>query len=238
MSKQDLSPRVSQRDKLKTPLKLKEFNWTPKQKEFIELACNKSSRIIFVNGPAGSAKTALSVYSALRLLNEKRVSDIIYVRSAVESSDSRLGFLPGDVEQKLHFFNLPFYDKLEEFLDKADIDKLQKEKRISMYPVNFSRGMSWNVKCIIMDEVQNSSLKEIITLLTRLGKYTKCFVLADPFQTDLNNGKAGAFSKIVPLFNDDEAREHGIYHFEFTKDDIVRDELVKFLVTRFERLVP
>jgi phosphate starvation-inducible protein PhoH and related proteins len=236
MNKPDKSAHVPQRDKIKSPFQINELNWTEKQKEFIKIALDKDTKIVFIDGPAGSSKTLLSVFCSLKLLNEKRVSDIVYIRSAVESSDSRLGYLPGDVDEKLHFYNLPFMDKLEELLSKADIDKLNKEQRITMYPVNFSRGMSWNAKCVVFDECQNSTAKEIITVLTRLGKFSKCFVLADPTQTDLHNGKGGGFERIIQLFNDDESIQQGIRVFKFTEDDILRSELVKFLVKKFKSL--
>ena len=125
---------------------------------------------------------------------------------------------------------------MDELLDKRDIEALEKENRVSMYPVNFSRGMSWNAKCIIFDEAQNSTQKEIVTVLTRLGKFSKCFVLADPFQTDLPPGKGGAFEKIHKLFSDQESKDNGIVSFEFTEEDVMRSELVKFLVKKFKFL--
>ena len=114
----------------------------------------------------------------------KAISDIMYLRSAVESSDSKLGYLPGTAEDKLRFYNLPFLDKLDELLPTTRAEKLEQEGRISMFPVNFARGMNWKSKCVILDEAQNSSLKEITTVLTRLGEGSRCFVLADPMQTD------------------------------------------------------
>lgn len=232
----DRSIRVQQREKVKDSLHIRDFKWTPKQQDFINLALDKNTKVLLINGPAGSSKTLLSVYSSLRLLNDKRISDILYLRSAVESSDKALGYLPGSVDDKLHFYNLPFIDKLEELLSKPDISKLQKDNRISIFPVNFCRGMSWNAKSIILDEAQNSTLKEIITVLTRIGNFSKCFVLADPFQSDLHNGKRGAFEQIFNLFSDEESKKFGIYTFTFNNEDILRSELVRFLVSKFEIL--
>lgn len=226
----DNSQYVPQRDKISSAMDIRELNWSLKQKEFISQALDKDTKIMFVQGSAGTSKTLLSVYCSLKLLGEKRVSDIIYVRSAVESSDSHIGFLPGDANEKLYFYNLPFYDKLEELLAKGDIDRLEKDGRISMYPVNFARGMSWNAKVIIFDEAQNSSTKEIITLITRLGKFSKCFVLADPDQTDLPLNRAGGFSKLASAFSDEESVRQGIRKFEFGDEDIQRSELVKYIV--------
>ena len=226
--------RILQKESIKHKdrIQIRDFNWTPKQKEFIELALAKESKIILVKGPAGSSKTLLSVYSALKLMNEAKVSETVYLRSAVESSDARLGFLPGDADQKLHFYNLPFMHKMEELINDTDAKKLQKDERISCYPVNFARGMSWDGKCMILDEAQNSSIKEITTVVTRLGVGAKCLVLADPNQTDLKNGSRGGFVKMFDLLNDEESKENGIFTFEFTDDDIVRSDLVRFLVKK------
>ena len=234
--KEDKSPKIHQREKLKNELTIKELKWTDKQKIFIDTALDKETKIMMVNGPAGSSKSVLATYCALKLLNEKRISDIIYIRSAVESSDSKLGFLPGDADEKLHVYNLPFLEKLDELLPRTEVDKLEKDKRVSMYPVNYSRGMSWNAKCIIFDEAQNSTQKEIITVLTRLGRFSKCFVLADPNQTDLPSGKGGAFERMFNLFSDEDSIANGVKSFQFTEDDIMRSELVKFLVKKFKEL--
>jgi len=237
--KKDHSPYIYQRDKLKQKIIIHDkIPWTQKQRQFLELSLKKNMRIIFVKGPAGTSKTIMAVYAALKLLNEGIITDIIYIRSAVESSDAKIGYLPGDADEKLHFYNMPFMDKLEELLSKADIDMLEKDKRVSMHPVNFSRGMNWNKKAIIFDEVQNSSRKEIITVLTRLGEYSRCFVLADPLQTDLPTNRSGAFQEVTGLFQGPESQDMGIYTFEFGIGDIVRSKLVRFLVSQFEKLKP
>jgi phosphate starvation-inducible PhoH-like protein len=231
--------RILQRESIRPrdKIRIRDFNWTDKQKQFINLASSKNTKIILVKGPAGSSKTLISVYSALHLLNDAKVSEIIYLRSAVESSDARLGFLPGDADQKLHFFNLPFMHKMEELINESDSKKLQKDERISCYPVNFSRGMSWDGKCMIMDEAQNSSVREIITVLTRLGMGSKCFVLADPNQTDLKNGSRGGFNKIYDVLNDKKSKDNGIFTFEFAEKDIVRSDLVRFLVGKLGNII-
>lgn len=234
-NKPDKSEKITQRDKIKENLTLKEFPWTQKQKEFIQLALDKDTKIIFVNGPAGTSKTLVSTYASLTMLNQKRVSDVMYIRAAVESSDSKLGFLPGTADEKIHYYAIPFLDKLDELLPKADVDKLVKEQRVGIFPVGFTRGLNWNAKSVIVDEAQNLTQKELITILTRLGKFSKCFVLADPMQSDIN-GKSGAFEKIAALFADEEAKKQGIHYFEFTHEDIMRSELVKFLVSRFSVL--
>lgn len=216
-------------------IKINQFPWTDKQKEFFRVALDFNTKVVFVNGPAGTSKTLLSTYCGLQLLNMKAISDIMYLRSAVESSDKSLGYLPGDANEKLRFYNLPFLDKLDELLAATKPEKLEETKRISMFPVNFARGMNWKGKCIILDEAQNSTIKEIVTVLTRMGEGSRCFVLADPMQTDLRGvGSQGAFEDLCKIFSDDESIAMGIHTFNFTEEDIMRSELVKFIVTKLK----
>ncbi len=220
---------------IKRQIKLKQFPWTQKQKEFFKLALHPETKIVLVNGPAGTSKTLLATYCALQLLNMKTISDIMYLRSAVESSDRSLGYLPGSAEEKLRFFNLPFLDKLEELLESTRVEKLEQEGRISMFPVNFARGMNWQGKCIILDEAQNSTIKEITTVLTRLGEGSKCFILADPMQTDIKQGdKQHGFEKMFNLFTDQESIAQGINTFTFNEEDVMRSELVKYLTKKLK----
>lgn len=234
----DTSPIVHQRDKVKDSLNIREFKWTDKQKEFLKIALDKETRLMFINGPAGSSKSLLSVFASLKLLSDKRVSDILYIRSAVESSDSKLGFLPGDVDDKLHYYGVPFIEKLDELLPRNEVDRLQKDERLIVYPVNYARGMSWNAKAVIFDEAQNSTQKEIVTIMTRIGKFSKLFICADPAQTDLTNGKVGGFSRLAAHLNDEESKSQGIRYFELDEEDIMRDELVKFLVKKLKTMPP
>ena len=238
MSKQDKSPKILQRDKFKEELKIRELNWTDKQKAFIDIALNKDVKMMFISGPAGSSKTLLSIYCALQLIKDKKVSDIMYIRSPVESSDSKIGYLPGDADEKLKYYNLPFADKLEELLSKQYIEALNNQGRIQSHPLSFVRGMSWNCKAIILDEAQNCTQKEIVTLMTRVGEFSKCFILADPDQSDLGNGKSGGFDKLQSIFSDQESQEKGIYSFQFTEDDIKRSDLVKFIVKKLKTFSP
>jgi phosphate starvation-inducible protein PhoH len=163
-------------------------------------------------------------------MNLKKVSDLIYIRSIVESSDNKMGFLPGDATEKLSPYLEPLIEKLEEMLDTSDINNLQKEKRIQGKPTGYLRGLSWNAKGIIMDEAQNSSQKELTTLLTRVGHFSKLFICGDPMQSDIN-GKSG-FDKMCNIFNDDISRQHGVHVFYLTEEDIVRSEIVKFIVKK------
>ena len=221
---------------IKKQIKLNQLPWTEKQKEFFKVALNYETKIVFVQGPAGTAKTLLSTYCALQLLNMKAINSIMYLRSAVESSDRSLGFLPGDANEKLRFYNLPFLDKLDELLIGTKPEKLEEQERVSMFPVNFARGMNWTSKCVILDEAQNSTQKEIITVLTRLGEGSRCFILADPMQTDLRSEHSqGGFENLYKTFSDDESMAMGIHSFQFSEEDIMRSELVRFIATKLKQ---
>jgi phosphate starvation-inducible PhoH-like protein len=237
MKKKDNSPRIPQRDKLKGKLDFKPFRWTDKQQEFIKLANQRDTKIIFIEGPAGSAKTLLATYVSLCLLSEKDVDEVLYLRSAVESADSKLGFLPGELEDKFFYYGVPFLDKLEELLTKPQIQTLVQDERVKVFPINYIRGQSWAMKAIIVDEAQNLTQKELITTLTRIGERSICFVLADPMQSDIN-GKSGAFLKLIKLFSDEEAERQGIRYFRFEEEDIMRSGLCRFLVSRLKFLEP
>lgn len=234
-SNKDKSKFVAQREKIKNQIQIRERNdLTEKQKAFLELAARKETNIIIIDGPSGVSKTFLAILAGLRSLNDKKSSDLIYVRSAVESTDSRLGFLKGSEEDKLNPYLQPLVDKLDEFLNKDDINKLIKEQRIMGKHTGFLRGLSWNVKFIIGDEVQNMSLNEIRTLMTRIGKFSKLILIGDSQQNDLN-GKSG-FRKIYDLFNNEISQQNGIYCLKFTKDDILRSGVTRFVVEKFEEL--
>ena len=221
---------------IKRQIRIDQLPWPDNQKEFFKIALNKDTKVVFVNGPAGTAKTLLAVYCGLQMLNMKMIDEIMYLRSAVESSAHSLGCLPGNADEKLKFYNMPFIDKLEELVRGTKIERLVEEKRVSMFPVNFARGMNWTSKCIILDEAQNSTAKEIITVLTRMGECSRCFVLADPMQTDLKNPhQHGGFQDLIKTFSDQESMDHGVHTFSFTEEDIMRSELLKFLISKINK---
>ena len=228
----DKSPIVFQKGKLARPLKINTRPLTDRQKEFLALALDKKCKLMFVSGPAGSSKTFMAIYAGLTLMSEKRLSDIIYVRSAVESSDTSLGYLPGEMKDKLHPYLQPLEEKLEELLPRDDVAMLKKEDRLEPMPVGFMRGLNWNAKFILADEAQNMTHKELTTLITRIGEFSKVFICGDPMQSDIN-GKSG-FTNMMKHFDDDHSKENGIYTFEFTAEDIVRSALVKFIIGKLK----
>lgn len=232
--KQDNSPKVPQNEKLKDHIRINERSLTNKQIELLNILQDKNTKMVFISGPAGTSKTFTSILAGLKLINDKRVSELLYVRSAVESSDSKLGFLPGEMDEKLSPYIQPLIDKLEELLSRSDIEKLKKEERIHGIPINFLRGLNWNAKCIIADECQNLTKKELITLITRVGEFSKLYICGDPEQSDIN-GKSG-FTQIMNLFDDEDSKNNGIHTFKFDEEDVVRSGLVKFILKKLKNI--
>lgn len=230
----DTSPYVWQRNKIDFDFGIRELPWSDKQKQLINLILDKSSRCVFIEGPAGVSKTSTAVYAGLQLLKQKKVSDIIFVRSAVESADSKIGYLPGSIDEKFEAYMAPFVEKMEEFLDQHTIKRLHADARVNAMPVNYIRGLHWPAKCIIVDECQNITFRELITTITRLGEFSKIIFLGDPLQSDLPDNKKGGFSKMGEMFSCQESINQGIHYFQFDKNDIVRSTFVKFVVEKLE----
>ena len=230
--KSSASEKIIALNENKYKLYLKNFELTKKQHEFLKIAFDKNTKIIFVSGPAGSSKTFVSIYAALQLFNMNMNQDVFYVRTIAESGEKNLGSLPGDVDEKFHPFMMPLQDKLEELLEKDQIKMLIEENIIQCAPINYLRGASWANKLIIADESQNFTRKELVTLITRIGENSKYFICGDPMQSDIN-GKTG-FAPIMEIFDNEESKEQGIYTFRFTDQDIVRSEILKFIVNKLE----
>ena len=230
----DNSPYVFQRDKIDFNLQLRELPWTQKQKDIIELMTHKDTKVLFLSGPAGTSKSIVSTYCALKLLSEKRVSEVIYIRSVIESASKSLGYLPGTQEEKMSPFLSPLVDKMEELLPQCDVNKLVNEGRVKGIPINFLRGASFNVNFIIADEMQNAEFSEIQTIITRIGNFSKFIFCGDPMQTDIHDKSKSGFKPIFDIFNNQESRDRGIFCVELGKEDILRSEILKFIVEKLE----
>jgi len=232
-SDSQLQDQIRENEKQRT-LKIKHKKFSDKQKKFVDIGLADDTNLMFINGPAGSAKTYISIYCGLKLLSEQKVEELVYIRNAVESSEHKLGFLPGAQDDKMAPYLEPLKDKLEEFLSIVDIKYLQEDNRIYGVPVGFLRGASWTNKFVVVDEAQNMTEKELITIMTRVGENTTVFICGDTMQSDI--GSKSGFANIQNLFNDDDSKEQGIFAFEFDEDDICRSKLVKFIVRRIKSL--
>lgn len=204
------------------------FELTSKQKNFLDLSLLNKTNLIFCSGPAGTSKTYIAILACLELLNNRFVNDILYIRSATESSSSKLGYLPGEEAVKLEPYLRPLKDKLAEFLTPTEMSYLHQNGLIGAEHVGYTRGQDWKEKAIIIDEAQNLTEKEILTLVTRVGEKSKVFAIGDPMQSDI--GSKSGFKNFMKLFQTKESEEKGIHCIEFTDQDIVRSELVKHIV--------
>lgn len=214
-------------------LKIKELPWTEKQKIFLDLAKKKETKIIIVKGVAGTAKTLLSVYSALSKIKEKKVSEIYYSRVPVESSIHGIGYIKGSSEEKMSPYIQPCTDKLNELLPENQIKALMAENRIVGIPLGFLRGLNISNACFILDEAQNCRVEDFLLVMTRMAKFSNLFICGDVKQSDIKNS---GFEKIYSLFDTDEAKKNGIYTFEFDKSDIVRSEILSFIIEEFDKI--
>ena len=220
---------------LKSTFKVNNLRLTETQKVFLSIALQEKTNIMFVSGPAGSTKTYMAVYSALRHLSADQDLDLLYVRTVIESGEKGLGALPGDIEDKFNPYMMPLEDKLMEMMPKTNTDRrdMLESGRIQAMPINYLRGASWKDKIIVADEAQNFTFKELTTLITRLGVNCKLFICGDFMQSDIN-GKTG-FRKMFKIFSDEESERKGIHSFSFTKEDILRSPLQKFIIGKLEK---
>lgn len=229
--KTDESPRIFQRGKINFDLEIREFPWDETQKTIIQTILDKNTKLVFINGPAGVAKTTIAAYCGLQLLSKRSVSDIIYVRSLAESASKSMGYLPGEQEDKFKPYMMPLEDKLQELLKNSDVKKLMDDNRIHAIPVNFLRGASFNAKYIIGDEFQNLNKQEIITVLTRLGEFSKIIVTGDSNQADVRDS---GFEPIMKMFDNETAAKNGIKCFTLTREDVKRSGILKFILETLE----
>lgn len=232
--KTDTSPYVHQKKKKDISFSTEtNIPWTDKQQDFLKLIHDKNTKVVFLSGVAGTSKTLISVYAGLLALAEKRMSDVVYIRSAVESASTKLGFLPGELEDKFGPYLEPLADKLDELVG-PDITKiLMQNELVSARPINYLRGCQFAGKFVIADEAQNFTVKELTTLVTRIGEFSKIIICGDPMQDDIGNS---GFNKFIDIFDNPESAVAGIQVFKFSEDDIVRSKILKFIVGKLKQL--
>lgn len=233
----DSSPFVWQRDKLREPLEIHlRYNLSEKQRQFVDAALSKETRLVICDGLWGSAKTFLSVYCALELLSQKKVDSILYLRAPIEAGKG-IGFLSGDQSSKINPYAEPLFQKLYELIDIESVKMLEKDKRIEVLPPGFIRGQSWNCKAIIVDEAANFDRAMLELILSRIGPFCKVFIIGSHHQSDIHD--ANGFMDVLNTFNDEESRQNGVYTFEFNDEsDIVRSGFVKFAMRKLGVLPP
>ncbi len=186
--------------------------------------------IVFSIGPAGTGKTYLAVAMALAALRAGELKKIILARPAVEAGE-KLGFLPGDLREKVNPYLRPLYDALNDMLDYAQVAKYMERDVIEVVPLAFMRGRTLNRAFVILDEAQNTTIGQMKMFLTRLGARSKGVITGDVTQTDLPPGQPSGLIHAERVLRDVE----GIGFVRLTKSDIVRHRLVEAIVEAYER---
>ncbi|MCI5876621.1 MAG: PhoH family protein [Prevotellaceae bacterium] len=187
------------------------------------------SDMIFAVGPAGTGKTYLSIALAVKALKEKNAKKIILSRPAVEAGE-KLGFLPGDMKDKIDPYLQPLYDALEDMIPAAKLQDMMDKHVIQIAPLAFMRGRTLSDAVVILDEAQNTTPAQIRMFLTRMGWNTKMIITGDMTQIDLPHEQKSGLKEALSLLGDIE----GISVIEFNKKDIVRHKLVTRIVNAYE----
>jgi phosphate starvation-inducible protein PhoH and related proteins len=185
--------------------------------------------LAFGIGPAGTGKTYLAVASAIDALESEQVRRIILVRPAVEAGE-RLGFLPGDVSQKVDPYLRPMYDALYDMLGPEQVGRLIEKNLIEVAPLAFMRGRSLNDSFVLLDEAQNTSVAQMKMFLTRIGFGSRAVVTGDITQIDLPAGQQSGLKNAVKILSEVD----GVAFTWFTPGDVVRHELVQRIVEAYE----
>lgn len=197
------------------------------QKRYIEAIQNHD--VTFGTGPAGTGKTFLAMTLAVISLKEEKVSRIILTRPAVEAGEA-LGFLPGDLQEKLDPYLRPLHDALQDLLPMEEVQKHMERGTIEIAPLAYMRGRTLNNAFIILDEAQNSTAEQMLMFLTRLGFNSKVVITGDPTQIDLPPSKTSGLIEGPAAL----AKVEGIAHCKFEKRDVVRHPLVARIVQAYE----
>ena len=206
------------------PIKSRSAN----QQQLVEVF--EKSDMIFAVGPAGTGKTYLSIALAVRALKEKNVKKIILSRPAVEAGE-KLGFLPGDMKDKIDPYLQPLYDALEDMIPAVKLQEMMEKHVIQIAPLAFMRGRTLNDAVVILDEAQNTTSAQLRMFLTRMGWNAKMIITGDMTQVDLPRGTQSGLREALGILGGVE----GISVVNLTQTDIVRHKLVTKIVKAYEK---
>jgi phosphate starvation-inducible PhoH-like protein len=200
---------------------------TAGQKRYVEAI--KHNDLVFGIGPAGTGKTYLAMAMAVSALKSGQVSRIILTRPAVEAGE-KLGFLPGDIADKVHPYLRPLYDALYDMMPPESLDQYIERNVIEVAPIAFMRGRTLNNSFVVLDEAQNATIEQMKMFLTRLGFDSRAVITGDVTQTDLPTGTKSGLVDAQSVLSDVD----GIAFIYFSREDVVRHELVQQIVEAYE----
>ena len=201
---------------------------TPGQRDYVDAI--KKNDIVFGVGPAGTGKTYLAMACAVEALKNQEVRRIILTRPAIEAGES-LGYLPGDMYEKISPYLRPLYDALYDMMEPERIEKYIETGIIEVAPLAYMRGRTLNDAFIVLDEAQNSTIEQMKMFLTRLGFDSKAVITGDITQSDLPDGKPIGLLQAMDVLKDIE----GIKFILFSGSDVVRHELVQKIIEAYEK---
>jgi len=190
----------------------------------------QSSDMVFGIGPAGTGKTYLAMAMAVSALKKEQVTRIILTRPAVEAGEA-LGFLPGDLKEKIMPYLRPLYDALHDMLDAEELQRLLERGVIEIAPLAYMRGRTLNHAFVVLDEAQNTTTEQMFMFLTRLGSESRAVITGDQTQIDLPTNKRSGLIEAIQALRDIE----GIAFCHFSERDVIRHELVQAIVRAYRR---
>jgi len=201
---------------------------TVNQRRLVE--AYEENDLLFAIGPAGTGKTYTAIALAVRALKNKEIQRIILTRPAVEAGET-LGFLPGDVKEKMDPYLRPLYDALRDMIPPKKLESLIEEEIIEIAPLAYMRGRTLANACVILDEGQNTTINQLKMFLTRMGKNSKFIITGDITQIDLPSRIQSGLIKALEILKN----IHGVSIIDFDTRDIIRHRLVKYIVAAYEK---
>jgi phosphate starvation-inducible PhoH-like protein len=188
----------------------------------------KNNLITIATGSAGSGKTIISVVSALESFFKCQYGKIIFTRPCIEADGENLGFLPGDLNEKISPYMIPIFDFLSDYMERSDIERMILDGKIITLPLAFMRGTTFKNSFVLLDEAQNTTPKQMKMFLTRIGENCKIVMTGDPKQTDIRG--ANGLTDIVTRL--EGVPDIGIVRF--SDEDVVRHEIIKIIEKKYE----